>query len=199
MQVGIQPDLLICRSERPLGPEIKRKIALFCNVDFTSVIDNPDVKSIYELPLRFAEQGFDREVCARLQLDTREPDLTRWSAMVERILHPRSRVRIAVVGKYTDLSDAYKSVGEALLHGGISNDAGVEITWMSSDRFDQELAGEIARRIRRAPGAWWIRRTWHRRDDQRDSACPRESVAVLWNPVSVCRLASSNSRDTSAA
>ena len=146
MQVGIQPDLLICRSERPLGAEIKRKIALFCNVDFAGVIESPDVKSIYELPLRFSEQGFDREVCARLRLETREPDLSKWAEMVGRILQPASRVKIAVVGKYTDLSDAYKSVGEALLHGGIPHDVGVDITWMSSDRFDdgdpaQLLAG----------------------------------------------------------
>jgi len=143
MQVGIQPDMLICRSERPLSAEIKRKIALFCNVDFTGVIESPDVKSIYELPLRFFEQGFDREICARLRLETREPDLSRWSTMVEHILNPGSRVRIAVVGKYTDLSDAYKSVGEALLHGGISHDVGVDITWMSSDRFDQSSAREL--------------------------------------------------------
>jgi CTP synthase len=143
MQVGIQPDMLICRSERPLSAEIKRKIALFCNVDFSGVIESPDVKSIYELPLRFSEQGFDREICARLRLETREPDLSKWSTMVEHILHPASRVRIAVVGKYTDLSDAYKSVGEALLHGGIAHDVGVDITWMSSDRFDQSSAREL--------------------------------------------------------
>jgi CTP synthase len=143
MQVGIQPDMLICRSERALDPEIKRKIALFCNVDFSGVIESPDVKSIYELPLRFFEQGFDREVCARLHLETREPDLSKWGAMVQRILHPQSRVRIAVVGKYTDLSDAYKSVGEALLHGGIPHDAGVDITWLSSDRFERESPAEL--------------------------------------------------------
>ncbi|HRP09311.1 MAG TPA: CTP synthase, partial [Gemmatimonadales bacterium] len=85
MQVGIQPDMLICRSERPLGSDIKRKIAQFCNVDFSSVIESPDVESIYELPLRFHEQGFDREVCSRLGLETREPDLGKWQAMVERV------------------------------------------------------------------------------------------------------------------
>ncbi len=143
MQVGIQPDMLICRSERPLGPEIKRKIALFCNVDFTSVIESQNVKSIYELPLRFFDQGFDREVCQRLGLETREPDLTAWSTMVEHILHPASRVKIAVVGKYTDLSDAYKSVGEALLHGGIPHDVGVDITWMSSDRLSTESPAKL--------------------------------------------------------
>ncbi len=143
MQVGIQPDMLICRSEQPLNAEIKRKIALFCNVDFNSVIESPDVKSIYELPLRFHEQGFDREVCERLHLETREPDLTEWSELVGRILHPEHRVRIAVVGKYTDYSDAYKSVGEALLHGGIPANAGVSISWISSDRFDTEDPAEV--------------------------------------------------------
>jgi CTP synthase len=143
MQVGIQPDMLICRCERPLGAEIKRKIALFCNVDFTGVIESPDVKSIYELPLRFHNQGFDTEVCARLRLETREPDLTAWGEMVGHILHPKARVRIAVVGKYTDLSDAYKSVGEALLHGGIPHDVGVDITWLSSDRLDQEAPATL--------------------------------------------------------
>ncbi|HEX3928566.1 MAG TPA: CTP synthase [Gemmatimonadales bacterium] len=144
MQVGIQPDLLICRSDRPLSAEIKRKIALFCNVDFTAVIESPDVKSIYELPLRFSEQGFDREVCDRLKLVTREPDLTNWAEMVERILRPAAKVKIAVVGKYTNLQDAYKSISEALLHGGIPHDVGVEATWISSDEFhSQEEAGKL--------------------------------------------------------
>jgi len=144
MQIGIQPDILICRSEQPISPEIKRKIAGFCNVDFECVIESPDVKSIYEIPLRFREQGFDRVVCERLRLETREPDLTPWKALVERIRHPRSRVRIAVVGKYTDLHDAYKSVQEALIHGGIAHEVGVDISWLSSDQFtSQEQAGRL--------------------------------------------------------
>ena len=146
MQIGIQPDILVCRSEQPISVEIKRKIAGFCNVDFECVIESPDVASIYEIPLRFREQGFDRVVCERLRLETREPDLAAWKAMVERILHPRHHVRIAVVGKYTDLHDAYKSVQEALIHGGIANDAGVEINWLSSDQFtSQETAGRLLR------------------------------------------------------
>jgi CTP synthase len=144
MQVGIQPDMLICRAERPLGADIKRKIALFCNVDFPAVIESPDVKSIYELPLRFFEQGFDREVCHRLGLEAKEPDLTAWTAMVERILRPKGRVKIAVVGKYTDLHDAYKSVSEALLHGGIPHDVGVDISWLGSEEFiSSEAAGTL--------------------------------------------------------
>ncbi len=144
MEIGIQPDLLVCRSERPLSADIKRKIALFCNVDFGCVIESPDVRSIYEIPLRFHEQGFDREVCQRLHLETKEPDLRAWKAMTDRILTPAEQVRIAVVGKYTDLQDAYKSVHEALVHGGIPHDAGVEIHWVSSDGFtDQATTGAI--------------------------------------------------------
>ncbi len=144
MQIGIQPDLLICRSEHPIAPEIKRKIALFCNVDFGCVIESPDVDSIYEIPLRFHEQGLDAVVCERLRLETREPDLRPWREMTQRILHPKRRVRIAVVGKYTDLHDAYKSVQEALVHGGIPHEAGVDIEWLASDRFtDQAAAGRL--------------------------------------------------------
>src|SRR5512135_613893 len=88
MEIGIQPDILICRSEQPLSAEIKRKIALFCNVDFGCVVESPDVKSIYEIPLRFHDQGLDRVVCERLRLDTREPDLTAWRQLVERVIHP---------------------------------------------------------------------------------------------------------------
>ncbi|NOT06892.1 MAG: CTP synthase [Gemmatimonadales bacterium] len=134
MEIGIQPDMLVCRSDHPLSAEIKRKIALFCNVDFGCVIESPDVKSIYEIPLRFQEQGFDRVVCERLHLDTKEPDLTQWRTLTEKILRPTDRVKIAVVGKYTDLHDAYKSVQEALLHGGIPNDVGVDIEWVGSDQ-----------------------------------------------------------------
>jgi CTP synthase len=144
MQIGIQPDILICRSEQPISPDIKRKIALFCNVDFGCVIESPDVRSIYEIPLRFHEQGMDREVCQRLRLETKEPDLRGWKAMTERILQPTHRVRIAVVGKYTALHDAYKSVSEALIHGGIPHDAKVEVEWIPSDRFtDQAAAGRL--------------------------------------------------------
>jgi CTP synthase len=144
MELGIQPDILICRSEQPISPDIKRKIALFCNVDFGCVVESPDVTSIYEIPLRFLEQGLDREVCQRLRLETKEPDLRGWKAMTDRILHPTHRVRIAVVGKYTALHDAYKSVSEALIHGGIPHDAKVEVEWIPSDRFtDQAAAGRL--------------------------------------------------------
>src|SRR5216110_3093702 len=146
MQIGIQPDILVCRTERPLSEELKRKIAQFCNVDFGCVVESPDVKSIYEIPLKLHEQGLDKEVCHRLHLETKEPDLRAWAQMVEKILAPAEHVRIAVVGKYTELADSYKSVHEALGHGGIANECGVQIEWISSDRFtDQATAGELLR------------------------------------------------------
>jgi CTP synthase len=145
MEIGIQPDILVCRSERPLSVDIKRKIALFCNVDFNCVIESPDVRSIYEVPLVFSDQALDKVACERLRLETKEPDLRTWKAMSDRILNPTNgAVRIGVVGKYTSLHDAYKSVKEALVHGGIPNNAKVEISWIDSDRFtDQDAAEEI--------------------------------------------------------
>jgi len=144
MQIGIQPDILVCRTERPLSEDLKRKIAQFCNVDFGCVVESPDVKSIYEIPLKLHDQGLDKEVCTRLHLDTKEPDLRAWAAMVEKILHPPQQVKVAVVGKYTELADSYKSIHEALAHGGFANEAGVKVDWIASDRFtDQETAGEL--------------------------------------------------------
>jgi CTP synthase len=135
MEIGIQPDILIVRTERPISEDIKRKIGLFCNVEFGCVIESPDVRTIYDIPLRFAEQGFDDKVMEKLGLDAPKPDLAPWRAMVNRVLQPHERVRVAVVGKYTDFVDSYKSVQESLIHGGIANDVGVDIHWLSSDDF----------------------------------------------------------------
>ncbi|MBP6772236.1 MAG: CTP synthase [Gemmatimonadaceae bacterium] len=144
MEIGIQPDFLICRAERPLADDVKRKIALFCNVDFGAVIESPDVPTIYEIPLTFEAQGFADRVMERLRLVAPTPDLTAWRGMVQRITHPRERVKICVVGKYTDYVDSYKSVQEALIHGGIANDIGVDLAWTSSDSFTSpERAREI--------------------------------------------------------
>src|SRR5688500_6620415 len=144
MEIGIQPDILICRTERPLDEDVKRKIALFCNVEFGAVIESVDVPTIYEIPLSFHEQGLDERVLQRLGLPERHPDLRVWRDLVHRIVHPRRAVRIAVVGKYTDYVDSYKSVQEALIHGGVANDVGVSIDWLASDRFtDAAAAREI--------------------------------------------------------
>jgi CTP synthase len=137
MEIGIQPDFLICRSERALSEDVKRKIALFCNVEFGNVIESRDVPTIYQIPLSFHEQGLDERVMRRLELEGGEPDLTAWHELVTRVVTPRDRVRVAVVGKYTELVDAYKSIQEALVHGGIANDVGVDVSWLSSDLFTE--------------------------------------------------------------
>src|SRR5437762_7603198 len=135
MEIGIQPDLLIVRTERPISDDIKRKIALFCNVEFGAVIESPDVRTIYEIPLVFHEQGLDAKVVQKLGLQTPDPNLSRWRELVQRVLTPNKQVRIAVVGKYTEYADSYKSVLEALIHGGIDNDVGVGVNWISSEAF----------------------------------------------------------------
>ncbi|HMA19731.1 MAG TPA: CTP synthase, partial [Gemmatimonadaceae bacterium] len=136
MEIGIQPDILICRTERALSEEVKRKIALFCNVEFGAVVESRDVPTIYEIPLSFHEQGLDERVMHRLgMLGRKAPDLSSWKAMVRRVVNPSDRVKVAVIGKYTELIDSYKSVQEALIHGGIGNDVGVDISWLASDMF----------------------------------------------------------------
>ncbi|HEX2207973.1 MAG TPA: CTP synthase [Longimicrobium sp.] len=143
MEIGIQPDILICRSEHPIPPEMRRKIALFTNVDVASVIEAADVKSIYEVPLEYHKQRLDEQVCHKLGLQTVKPDLTEWERLVERVRRPRNgTVRIAVVGKYVALVDSYKSVQEALHHGGIANDVKVQIDWLSSEDFENGQSAE---------------------------------------------------------
>jgi CTP synthase len=160
MEIGIQPDFLICRSEKPLQDDVKRKIALFCNVDFGAVIESPDVPTIYEIPLSFEQQGFAERVMERLRLVAPTPDLTNWRTMVQHITKPHTRVKICVVGKYTDYIDSYKSVQEALIHGGIANDVGVDLAWTSSDLFTSpERAREILSNYRGllVPGGFGVR------------------------------------------
>ena len=145
MEIGIQPDILICRCDRPLSEDVKRKIALFCNVEFGAVVEARDVPTIYQIPLDFHEQGLDERVMHRLGLlGRRAPDLSAWRQIVQRIVNPSSRVKVAVIGKYTDLVDSYKSVQEALIHGGIANDTGVDISWLASDMFiDRQRTREL--------------------------------------------------------
>jgi CTP synthase len=207
MQIGIMPDILVCRSEQPISADIKRKIALFCNVDFDCVVESPDVRSIYEIPLRFHEQALDRVVCERLRLTTTEPDLKPWKEITQRILNPSHRVRIAVVGKYTDLHDAYKSVQEALIHGGIAHDAGVEVHWISSDQFtDTESAGRVLENFDGLliPGGFGIRGVegmieairWAREHDLPFfGICLGLQVAIIEFARDVCRLPDSNSTE----
>ena len=140
MQTGIQPAVLVCRTEHPLGDEIKSKIAGFTNVDPAGVIEALDVETIYEVPLQFRRQRLDDFVLSRFGIRAPAPDLTAWTRIVDRIKSPTGRkVRIAVVGKYTELVDAYKSVEQALIHGGIANDVEVVIDWIGSEKLERGL------------------------------------------------------------
>ena len=138
LSVGIQPDLLMCRSDREIPEGERKKIALFCNVGYDAVIPALDVDTIYQVPISYHEQGLDAQVCRHFGLDTREPDLKRWTNIVERIRQPEGEVSIAVVGKYTSLLDSYKSLAEALAHGGIANNVRVRLNWIDSEIFERE-------------------------------------------------------------
>jgi CTP synthase len=141
--IGIQPDMIICRTERPLSKDLKDKIALFCDIEKNGVIEAVDADSIYEVPLMLEAQGFAGNVVERLGLSCSEPDLSEWEKMVEVIRHPLRQVRVAVVGKYIELRDAYKSIKEAIDHGGIAHQAAVQIDWVDAEVLEAGDAGAI--------------------------------------------------------
>jgi len=138
--IGIQPDILICRSEMPLSADVKRKIALHCNLEPDAVIAAVDVKTVYEVPLCFKDEGLDRLIEKKLSLDRPEPDIFHWTEVVKRIKEPKFETTIAIVGKYVGLKDAYKSLTEALLHGGIANNAKVNLQWVDSEEIETKDA-----------------------------------------------------------
>jgi CTP synthase len=136
--IGIQPDIIICRTQQPLNEEIKAKIALFCDIDQEAVIENADVDHIYEVPLLLEKQGLAELVSKKLGLSLNDPDLSQWRQMVEKARDLTGTVRIALVGKYISLRDAYLSVVEALYHAGIANGVKVEIQWVDSQMLEEE-------------------------------------------------------------
>jgi CTP synthase len=150
LSIGIQPDILICRSDRPIGSDLKAKIALFCNVAESSVISAPDVPNIYEVPMSLAAEGLDDQILRALRLDAPPRDLSRWLAMLENLEHPQGEVRIGVVGKYVQLEDAYKSLREALVHGGLASRQRVVIEWVEAEELDSPAAAES--RLRHVDG-----------------------------------------------
>ena len=139
LSVGIQPDILLCRADREIPEAERRKIAQFCNVRPEAVIQALDVDSIYRVPISYSEQGLDAEVCRHFHLDAPEPDLSRWEEVTERATKPEGEVTVAVVGKYTGLLDAYKSLAEALAHGGIANNVKVKLNWIDSEIFEGDI------------------------------------------------------------
>ena len=138
LSIGIQPDVLVCRVDRRLPEEMKRKISLFCNVEERAVIPGRTVDTIYEVPLRLAAEGMDRLLLELLNLPAGTRDVGRWQSIVDRLRNPARPVRIGIVGKYVNLVDSYKSLNEALIHGGIANEAKVELVYIDSEKLEDE-------------------------------------------------------------
>lgn len=140
--LGIQPDIILCRSEVELDEEIKGKIALFCNVDKDAVFTAIDVSHIYELPLTLYNEGVDQKIAILLRLAAKNPNLQEWKKLIHSLHHPKTSVTIAIVGKYVDLKEAYKSLHEALTHGGVANDAGIDFLYVNSEGITPENVAE---------------------------------------------------------
>lgn len=140
--MGLWPDILVCRSDYPLDDHLKEKVALFCNVKKEHVLENLDAPSLYEVPMMLEREGFADAVCGLLNLPIKKPDLKAWEMMLEREKHPKHSVKVALVGKYVALHDAYLSVAEALKHAGIAREAKVEIDWIDSEELEKENAYE---------------------------------------------------------
>ena len=157
--MGIQQDIIVCRSEQPLDQGLKDKIALFCNVPNSHVLQNLDVEYLYEAPLAMEQENLAKVVCESLKLDCPEPDLTDWKEMVNDLRHPTQEVRIALVGKYTALHDAYISVVEALKHGGIPLHTTIDIKWVDSEELTTDNVGELLGDVNGilVPGGFGIR------------------------------------------
>ena len=136
LSIGIQPDIILCRCEHSIPEEMRRKIALFCNVDQDAVFSSVDVGNIYEVPLRFYEEGFDQKVAIMLRLPARNAHLEDWKKLVYDCANPQGSVTIAIVGKYVDLKEAYKSLHEALIHGGVANRVSVNLRYVNSENVD---------------------------------------------------------------
>jgi CTP synthase len=138
---GVQPDILVCRSEHPLGEDIKRKLALFCNVKKDAVIESLDASTIYEVPVLMQKEKLDKVVLRKLGLPAQgEPDLVRWKDFLYKLKYPKYEVEIGLIGKYVELKDAYKSIAEAFIHAGASNDCKVNLKWIHSETLDPETA-----------------------------------------------------------
>ncbi len=144
-EIGIQPNILLCRTDRYLPPDIKAKIALFCNVEKDAVITAKDVETVYEVPIVFRKEGLDELIVRQLRLETGPPDLRQWDAMVQKIKYPKHEVLVALVGKYVGLKESYKSLAEALVHGGIDHETRVNIRWIESEELERVGAEQMLR------------------------------------------------------
>jgi len=146
-EIGIQPDILLCRTDRFLSDEIKTKIALFCNIEKDAVITAKDVETIYEVPILFHKEGLDEKIVEKLNIWTRSPRLDTWRRIVKKSKEPKFSTTIAIVGKYVDLEDSYKSLNEALFHGGLANETRVNLKFVDSEKIENEGLGNTFRDV----------------------------------------------------
>ncbi len=146
-EIGIQPDILLCRSDRKLPKDVKEKIGLFCNVPGEQVFSAIDVSSIYEVPLYFHEEGLDEKIAEKLGIWSGRPDLSKWENMVKKIRSPKGEVSIGIVGKYTDWRDSYKSLSEALVHGGVANDVRVKMLYIDSEEIEKGQGMDLLKSV----------------------------------------------------
>lgn len=146
-EIGIQPDILLCRSDRPLPKDVKDKIGLFCNVPGDQVFSAIDVSSIYEVPLFFSQENLDEKIVEKLGIWTGRPDMSKWDAMVKKIRQPKGEVSVGIVGKYTDWRDSYKSLSEALVHGGVANDVRVNMIYIDAEEIENGKNLELLKSV----------------------------------------------------
>src|SRR4029079_16914783 len=143
-EIGLQPQVRICRVEKALDPEVRQKLSMFCSVSEKAVIEARDVQhTVYEVPLLLHAEGLDKLVCDLLHVKTQEPDLTNWRKFVERVVSPKKHIKIAVVGKYIDLQDAYKSIYESLTHAAASQDCGIDLKLVDAETLDEGVDGQL--------------------------------------------------------
>lgn len=205
-EIGIQPDILLCRTDRVLPEDIKSKIALFCNVREDAVITARDVDCIYEVPIIFHQQGFDSKIVELLNIWTREPDLSSWFDVVDKIMNPSGEVTIAIVGKYVDLRESYKSLNEALVHGGVANNVKVSLRYVDSEDVENSGAEPLLKGVDGilVPGGFGKRGVEGKIQAARFAResmipffgiCLGMQVAVVEFARSVCGLEKANSRE----
>ena len=181
LSIGIQPDILLCRTDRFLSKDIKGKIALFCNVEEEAVITAKDVASIYEVPVVFSHEGVDTLVLRYLKLEAKDRDLSKWEDIVHRVYNPKAEVTIGIVGKYVEYEDSYKSLKEALVHGALAHNLKLQVNWIEAEGLEtgEQHLRRTTRRLRRHSGSGRIRQARHRGHADCDPLCAREEGPVL--------------------
>ena len=181
-QEGVHPDIIVCRTERPLNPELRRKIALFCNVKMEAVIEAADVPTIYEVPLLMMREKLDIICMKKLNIvNQNEPELTRWKEFLDKLKYPKSKVNIGLIGKYLELQDAYKSILESFIHAGAMNECQVHVTNLHSEFITDDNVAEKLGGLDGLLGRTWFWSPGCRRKDRSCEICKRKWTSFFWH------------------